>query len=108
MIKYFPESSLLTDPLENFSLCEKHYNQIIATNNFYKNLVNSDPLTQKNHQDEIADDEPDPLAQLQRMREKLAVSESNFEDHSRIDFYLWYWIIIRSIRRQKIICVEGF
>ena len=84
MIKYFPESSLLTDPLENFSLCEKHYNQIIATNNFYKNLVNSDLLTQKNHQDEIADDKPDPLAQLQRMREKLTVSKSNFQQQSRI------------------------
>ena len=70
--------------MKYYSLCEKHYNQIIATNNFYENLVNSDPLTQKNHQDEIADDEPDPLAQLQRMREKLAVSESNFQQQPRI------------------------
>ena len=31
--EYFPELSSLIDTLANYSLCEKHYNQIVATNN---------------------------------------------------------------------------
>src|SRR6266498_4830820 len=36
--KYFPELFLLLNSLENYSLCEKHYNQIIAKNFFIKQL----------------------------------------------------------------------
>ncbi|RHZ57719.1 hypothetical protein Glove_384g16 [Diversispora epigaea] len=37
--KYFPELSLLLDSLENYSICEKHYNQIVAKNSFIKQLA---------------------------------------------------------------------
>src|SRR6266540_1832175 len=36
--KYFPELFLLLNSLENYSLCEKHYNQVIAKNFFIKQL----------------------------------------------------------------------
>ncbi|RHZ81568.1 hypothetical protein Glove_117g420 [Diversispora epigaea] len=37
--KYFPELSLLFDSLENYSICEKHYNQVVAKNSFIKQLT---------------------------------------------------------------------
>ena len=37
-IKYFLELSLLCDSLENYSICEKHYNQIIVTDTFLEKL----------------------------------------------------------------------
>ena len=40
LAKYFPELSLLTRFLENCSLCKRHYNQIVVTNNFCKNFFN--------------------------------------------------------------------
>ena len=39
--EYFPELSSLIDSLENYSICEKHYNQIVAINKFYETLLNS-------------------------------------------------------------------
>src|SRR6266498_4113452 len=36
--KYFPELFLLFNSLENYSLCEKYYNQVIAKNFFIKQL----------------------------------------------------------------------
>ena len=36
--KYFPELFLLLNSLENYSLCEKHYNQVIAKNFFIEQL----------------------------------------------------------------------
>src|SRR6266508_6918356 len=36
--KYFSELFLLLNSLENYSLCEKHYNQVIAKNFFIKQL----------------------------------------------------------------------
>jgi len=43
LAKYFPELSLLNNCLEDYSICVNHYNQIVATNNFYQSLLNSDP-----------------------------------------------------------------
>ena len=34
LAEYFPELNLLLDSLEDYSLCEKHYNQVIAKNSF--------------------------------------------------------------------------
>ena len=42
---YFPELSLLIGPLENYSLCEGHYNQIILNDNFLQHLQMSDLQT---------------------------------------------------------------
>ena len=36
--KYFPELSLLIKSLENYSICKRHYNQIVANNNFLEIL----------------------------------------------------------------------
>jgi uncharacterized protein YoxC len=40
--KYFPELTLLLDSLENYSLCEKHYNNIVAKSSFIKQLTETD------------------------------------------------------------------
>jgi len=37
MAKYFSELSLLLDSLESYSLCEKHYNQVVAKDLLLKN-----------------------------------------------------------------------
>lgn len=42
---YFPELSLLIGSLENYSLCEGHYNQIISNDNFLQYLQASDLQT---------------------------------------------------------------
>jgi hypothetical protein len=62
LAKYFPKLSLLNNCLEDYSICVNHYNQIVATNNFYQSLLNSDPCNvssiQKNKrvkQDEITE-----------------------------------------------------
>lgn len=44
MAKYFPELSLLLDSLENYSLCERHYNQVIAKDSFIKQLKANDSI----------------------------------------------------------------
>jgi len=44
MAKYFPELSLLLDSLENYSLCEKHYNHIIARKYFIEQLTKQDEV----------------------------------------------------------------
>ena len=36
--KYFPELSLLSNSLDDYSICERHYNQIIANNSFLEKL----------------------------------------------------------------------
>jgi hypothetical protein len=41
MIKYFPELSSMINSLENYLICEKHYNQIIAKDIFIQNLINT-------------------------------------------------------------------
>ncbi len=42
--KYFPELSLLLESLDNYSLCERHYNQVIAKNSFIKQLRANDSI----------------------------------------------------------------
>src|SRR3989337_1168431 len=42
--KYFPELYLLLDSLDNYSLCERHYNQVIAKNSFIKQLKANDSI----------------------------------------------------------------
>ena len=44
MAKYFPELSLLLDSLNNYSFCEKHYNQVVAKESLLKNLKKTDIL----------------------------------------------------------------
>jgi hypothetical protein len=38
---YFPELSNLHSSLKSYSICERHYNQIIVTNQFYQHLISS-------------------------------------------------------------------
>ncbi|CAG8587305.1 10020_t:CDS:2, partial [Funneliformis caledonium] len=40
--KYFPELVSLSESLENYSFCERYYNQIIATNHLLKHLKTLD------------------------------------------------------------------
>jgi hypothetical protein len=42
--KYFPELSSLFNYLDNYSICERHYNQIIAKNTFLKKLQEDDVI----------------------------------------------------------------
>ena len=44
MAEHLPELSLLLDSLENYSLCERHYNQIIVKV-FYKQKCKPDDST---------------------------------------------------------------
>jgi hypothetical protein len=39
MAEYFPELSVLLNSLENYSLCERHYNQIVAKKSFIKRVT---------------------------------------------------------------------
>ena len=39
MAKYFPELSALLDSLENYSLCERHYNQIVVNKSYIKRAI---------------------------------------------------------------------
>ena len=50
LAKYFPELSPLINSLEDFSLCEKHYNQIVATDYFCENFFNLETLSMKKKQ----------------------------------------------------------
>ena len=42
--KYFSKLSLLFDSLENYSLCKRYYNQVIAKNSFIKQLKANDSI----------------------------------------------------------------
>ena len=37
--KYFPELSSLSSSLDNYSICERHYNQIVANNSFFEKMI---------------------------------------------------------------------
>ncbi|GBB93104.1 hypothetical protein RclHR1_02110003 [Rhizophagus clarus] len=45
---FFLELINLQISLESYSLCKKHYNQIISINHFYKSLLNPDQITNFN------------------------------------------------------------
>ena len=42
MGKYLPELSSLLDSLDNYSICERHYNQVIVKKSFVKQLTKLD------------------------------------------------------------------
>ena len=42
MAKYLPELSSLLDSLDNYSICERHYNQVIVKKSFVKQLTKLD------------------------------------------------------------------
>ena len=42
MAKYLPELSSLLDSLDNYSICERHYNQVMAKKSFMKLLTKLD------------------------------------------------------------------
>ena len=44
LAKYFSELNLLLDSLENYSLCEKHYNNIVARDSFINQLKQTNNL----------------------------------------------------------------
>ena len=44
LAKYFPELNLSLDSLTNYSICEKHYNQIIARDSFINQLKKANNL----------------------------------------------------------------
>ena len=51
--KYFPELSLLSDSLENYSICEKHYNQIVVNNGLLNHLKQTGISSEKKLHDEV-------------------------------------------------------
>ncbi len=44
LAKYFPELNSLLDSLESYSLCEKHYNQVVAKDSFINQLKKANNL----------------------------------------------------------------
>jgi signal transduction histidine kinase len=73
----FPELSDLHSFLESYSICERHYNQIIANNNFFQRLTGSG---QENKRIRVSADEdntpipvsqPNIFAELDRVRRLL-------------------------------------
>ena len=42
MAKYFPKLSVLLDSLDSYSLCEKHYNQVVVKKYYIKRAMNLD------------------------------------------------------------------
>ena len=42
MAKYFPRLTILLDSLDNYSLCERHYNQIVVKKSFTKRVTKTD------------------------------------------------------------------
>ena len=58
--KYLPELSLLCNSLENYSICEKHYNQIVATDTLLNRFIsenNSEENSQRKKLRKIEDRE---------------------------------------------------
>jgi hypothetical protein len=45
MAKYFPELSALLDSLDDYSLCERHYNQIVVKKSFVKRVTKMNDST---------------------------------------------------------------
>ena len=56
MAKYFPELSALLDSLENYSLCERHYNQIVVNKSYIKRAIK---LSDSNSLDSLDPEEND-------------------------------------------------
>jgi hypothetical protein len=108
LAKYFPELSLLNNCLGNYSLCINHYNQVVATDNFYQNLLNSDLssdiyLIQKNKRfrqdiletgssnsagkncdgDKVIDDESNILGELQKTKDLLEICQLDCQQKSQ-------------------------
>jgi len=57
LAKYFPELLTSLNSLKNYSLCEKHYNQLIANDYFIEHLkktgnLNFSPSMEKINEDE--------------------------------------------------------
>ena len=47
----FPELVVLHTSLDSYAICEKHYNQIIATNKFYQHLIGSNQENKRSRLD---------------------------------------------------------
>jgi len=45
MAKYFPRLTILLDSLDNYSLCERHYNQIVIKKSFTKRVTKTNDST---------------------------------------------------------------
>lgn len=73
MAKYFPALDLLLDSLENYSLCEKHYNHIIARKYFIEQLAKQDNSSLLNTEE------------IERKRRKLT-DDRDFSEKSFSDF----------------------
>lgn len=97
--KYFTELSLLIDSLNEYSVCEKHYNQIIMTDNFLEKLKagntstpsSSERTLQKklklvidNDTQEQVEDHTDLLLELEEVKKKLVDSEYQKARYSEI------------------------
>ena len=48
--KYFPELFLLRDSLDNYSICERHYNQIVTSKSFFNKLITANDSEENNDQ----------------------------------------------------------
>jgi len=88
MAKYFSELSLLLDSLESYSLCEKHYNQVVAKDLLLKNLKKAGILeeTEENNQrkrlrhDEIQAQVTSPDPEIARLTRELLDAQTNLEE----------------------------
>jgi hypothetical protein len=96
MAKYFPELFLLIDFLEDYSLCQKHYNQVVAKDLLLKNLKKTDTLitsleeTEENNQRKRIRHEaqvtlPDP--EVIRLTRELSDTQKKIEESERQRIY---------------------
>lgn len=93
MAKYFPELSILLDRLDKYSLCERHYNQVVAKeyllNNLKKNItlisLEKNISRKKLKHDEIQINSPDP--EITRLTRELSETQKKFEESEKQRLY---------------------
>lgn len=85
--KYIPELANIHSSLKSFAICEKHYNQIIATNQFYQHFTNrsqESKTTRLDHgEDEIAQSENRQKSQsITELNNQIIRMQQHLEDQS--------------------------
>jgi len=86
---YFPELSNLHSSLDSYSLCERHYNQIIVTDQLFQHLTSSGQDNKRLRFSADEDNAPipishsDALAELERVRRLLEYSQRESQQKSQ-------------------------
>ena len=70
---YIPELANIHSSLKSYAICERHYNQIIATNQFYQHFINR---SQENKTTRL-DHGEDEIARLENRQKSQSITELN-------------------------------